>query len=187
VTLNTSPAAGEIDCVVIRPGDVYGPGSRPWTVLPLEAIRSNRFALPRMGRGVFSPLYIDNLLDALLLAIEAPAAAGEVFNVTDGAGISCREFFGRYYEMLGKSGPPVLPTAAAMGLVTLNEVGSRVAAVNTEVNRISMRYLAREGTYSIEKARRLLGYEPKVGLDEGMAATEAWLQEHGLLRGRVAA
>lgn len=180
-------AAGEIECVIVRPGDVYGPGSRPWTVLPLEAIRSNRFALPRMGRGVFSPLYIDNLLDALLLAIEAPETAGEVFNITDGAGISCREFFGRYYEMLGKSGPPVLPTAAAMGLVTLNEVGSRVAAVNTEVNRISMRYLAREGTYSIEKARRLLGYEPKVGLDEGMAATEAWLQEHGLLRGRVAA
>ena len=180
-------AAGEIECVIIRPGDVYGPGSRPWTVLPLEAIRSNRFALPRMGRGIFSPLYIDNLIDALLLATDTPEAAGEVFNITDGAGITCREFFGRYYAMLGKSGPPVLPTPAAMGLVALNEVGSRVAAVATEVNRVSMRYLAREGTYSIDKARRVLGYEPKIGLDEGMAATETWLQEHGLLRSRVAA
>ena len=44
-----------------------------------------------------------------------------------------------------------------------------------------MRYLARTGTYSIEKARRVLGYEPEVGLEEGMARTEAWLREHGLL------
>ena len=45
-----------------------------------------------------------------------------------------------------------------------------------------MRYLARPGTYSIEKARELLGYEPAVGLDEGMRRTEDWLREHGLLR-----
>jgi nucleoside-diphosphate-sugar epimerase len=44
-----------------------------------------------------------------------------------------------------------------------------------------MRYLARRGTYSIEKARRLLGYEPAVALDEGMRRTEAWLREQGLL------
>jgi nucleoside-diphosphate-sugar epimerase len=45
-----------------------------------------------------------------------------------------------------------------------------------------MRYFARAGTYSIDKARRLLGYEPRVGLEEGMARTEAWLGDHGLLR-----
>ncbi len=56
-------AAGEIECTVIRPGDVYGPGSRPWTVLPVDAIRQNRFFLPAMGRGIFSPVYVDNLLD----------------------------------------------------------------------------------------------------------------------------
>ena len=44
-----------------------------------------------------------------------------------------------------------------------------------------MLYLARPGGYSIEKARRLLGYDPRVDLDEGMRRTEAWLREQRLL------
>jgi nucleoside-diphosphate-sugar epimerase len=46
---------------------------------------------------------------------------------------------------------------------------------------VSMRYFARTGTYSIEKARRLLGYRPAVDLAEGMARTEQWLRAEGLL------
>jgi nucleoside-diphosphate-sugar epimerase len=44
-----------------------------------------------------------------------------------------------------------------------------------------MRYLARTGTYSIAKARRVLGYEPAIDLDEGMRRTEVWLRGEGLL------
>ncbi|BBH69786.1 hypothetical protein ACTI_64710 [Actinoplanes sp. OR16] len=44
-----------------------------------------------------------------------------------------------------------------------------------------MRYFARTGTYSIDKARRVLGYEPRVGLDEGMKRTAAWLRANGLI------
>jgi len=175
-------ASGEIECVILRPGDVYGPGSRPWTVLPVEAIRSNRFVLPANGKGIFSPLYVDNLVDATLLAAERPEALGEVITVTDGAGVTCNEFFGRYSQMLGKSAPRGLPKVAAMGLAALPEAAAAIGGTSTESNRAAMRYLARPGTYSIEKARTLLGYEPMIGLDEGMAATEKWLREHGLLR-----
>jgi nucleoside-diphosphate-sugar epimerase len=45
-----------------------------------------------------------------------------------------------------------------------------------------MRYLARPGTYSIDRARTTLGYEPAVDLETGMRETETWLREHGLLR-----
>ena len=146
-------------------------------MLPLEAIRSNRFVAPaRWARASSAPLYVDNLVDGVLLAADAPEAAGEVFTITDGAGVTCREFFGHYYRMLGKRRPPVLPTPAAMGLVALPEAAARIGGADTEINRIGMRYLARTGTYSIEKARRVLGYEPEVGLDEGMRRTEAWLR-----------
>ena len=50
-----------------------------------------------------------------------------------------------------------------------------------EIRPETMRYLARRGTYSIAKARRELGYAPRVGLAEGMARTEVWLRERGLL------
>ncbi len=180
-------AAGEIECTVIRPGDVYGPGSRPWTILPLEFIKANRFALPAMGKGVFSPLYIDNLLDGLLLAADAPEGSGEVFTLSDGVGVSCAEFFGHYYRMLGKRGPALIPTPLASAASAASEAIARIGGVPTEFNRASMRYLARTGTYSIEKAREKLGYEPDVDLAEGMRRTEAWLQEQGLLKGGTSA
>jgi hypothetical protein len=48
-------ACGEIDCTIIRPGDVYGPASRAWVIVPLEMMRAGQFLLPDRGRGVFSP------------------------------------------------------------------------------------------------------------------------------------
>ncbi|HST70348.1 MAG TPA: NAD-dependent epimerase/dehydratase family protein [Solirubrobacterales bacterium] len=174
-------AAGEVPVTVIRPGDVYGPNSRPWTVLPLAEIRANRFALPAMGRSVFSPVYIENLVDGVLLTIDEPRAAGQVYTLSDGVGVTTREFFGHYFRMLGKRGPICLPTPVALFLAKLNEIAYRFRDGTTEVNPDTIRYMTRRGTYSIEKARRELGYEPRVDLAEGMARTERWLREQRLI------
>ena len=174
-------AEGRIATTVIRPGDVYGPGSRPWTVLIVEAIRKNQFLLPAMGKGIFSPAYIDNLVDGIVLAASRDEGAGQVFTISDGIGVSNREFFGHYYRMLGRKGPRCVPTPAAMALVAVPEAAAVVSGSRTEISRESMRYFTRTGTYSIEKARRLLGYEPAVGLEQGMKQTEAWLRSQGLL------
>jgi nucleoside-diphosphate-sugar epimerase len=174
-------AAGEIECTIVRPGDVYGPGSRPWTVLPLEIIKSNRFLLPAMGRGVFSPVYVDDLVSGLVLAAERPEAAGQVFTIGPERGVPAKEFFAHYFRMLGKRGPLCLPTPLAVAAGRTAGAAERLRGNRTEINAASMLYLARPGGYSIEKARRLLGYEPKVDLDEGMRRTEAWLREQRLL------
>lgn len=174
-------AAGEVEATIVRPGDVYGPRSRPWTLLILEAIRSGQFVLPARGKGIFSPTYVDNLLDGMLLAATKAEGAGQVFMISDGVGVTTAEFFGRYYRMLGRSGPRSLPTAAAVALSAVPELFGALTGSPTEVRRESMRYLARTGTYSIEKARSMLGYEPAVDLEEGMRRTERWLREEGLL------
>ena len=174
-------AAGEVPVTVVRPGDVYGPGSRPWTVLPVEAIRDRRFVLPAMGRGVFSPVYVDNLLDGVELAGTREAGAGQVFTLSDGAGVTTKEFFGHYCRMLGVRGPIGAPTPVALAAAA---AVSRLAALRgeaTEVNPVAARYLARTGTYSIAKAREVLGFAPAVGLGEGMARTEVWLRAQGLV------
>lgn len=174
-------AAGEVAVTVIRPGDVYGPGSRPWTVLPLAEIRANRFALPALGKGVFSPVFVENLVDGVLLAIDEPRAAGQVYVLSDGVGVTTKEFFRYYFQMIDKRGPICLPTPVALALARLNEIAYRFRSATTEVNPATIRYMTRRGTYSIDKARRELGYEPQVNLAEGMARTEAWLREEGLI------
>jgi nucleoside-diphosphate-sugar epimerase len=170
-------AEGEIDCTVVRPGDVYGPRSRPWTVIPVEEIRARRLILPAMGRGVFSPAYVDNLVDGIVLAATREEGAGRVFTLSDGVGVESRHFFGRYARMLGRRRVAVAPTAVVGALARAISVFSR----DSEVTPAAVEYLTRRGTYSIERARSLLGYEPAVGLDEGMARTEAWLRGEGLL------
>ncbi len=174
-------AAGLTEVVVVRPGDVYGPGSRPWTLLPLELIRRRSFAVPARGRGVFSPVFIDDLVEGVGLTVRHPDAGGEVFTLSGGVGVSTAEFFGHYHRMLGTRGPVCLPTSVSLALAAGVDRAARAAGRSTEVNPTSMRYFTRTGTYSIEKARRVLGYEPQVGLEAGMALTEAWLREQGLL------
>ena len=72
----------EIEVVIIRPGDAYGPGSRPWIIAPLEAIAKNQFMLPEKGEGFFRPIYIDDLVRGIALASGHPDAAGEIFNLS---------------------------------------------------------------------------------------------------------
>jgi nucleoside-diphosphate-sugar epimerase len=174
-------AAGEVACTVIRPGDVYGPRSRPWTVLPVEMLRAGRMFLPAGGRGIFSPVYVDNLIDGIVLAAASPAAAGHVFTITDDAGVTTREFFGRYATLLGVPPPRSIPTGLAAALAAVAGPLDRLRDPASELNPMSARYLARRGTYSIDKARRVLGYAPRIRLDEGFDRTAGWLREQGLI------
>lgn len=176
-------AAGEVACTVVRPGDVYGPGSRPWVLIPLEMMRKRQFMLPARGRGVFSPVFIDNLLDGIVAASLAGDGSGQIFNITDGLGLPCREFFGYHHRWLGRRGAPLsLPTplartaAAAGGLVL-----GRLLRQDTEISPGTMAMLSRTAGYSIAKATKVLGYTPSVSLPEGMDRTERWLRERRLI------
>ena len=134
-----------------------------------------------MGRGVHSPVYVDDVVDGIVLAARAPVAAGQIFTIAGPRGVPSREYFGHLFRMLGRRGPICIPTAPAIALAHAADAINRARGRRTDVNAISMRYLARPGTYSIDKARRMLGYAPAIDLDEGMARTEAWLRAEGLL------
>ncbi len=176
-------AAGEVACTIIRPGDVYGPGSRPWVLIPLSMMRKNQFFLPAHGKGVFSPVYIDNLLDGIEAAALSSAGAGQIYNITDGTQPTCREFFAHHWHWLGRKGtPPLLPTRLASGVVALGAwLLNDVLKQNTEISTGSLAMLKRQAGYSIAKAQLQLGYQPKVDLSRGMAMTESWLRSEKMI------
>lgn len=174
-------AAGEIAASILRPGDVYGPGSRPWTVLPVEMMRRHQVLLPAHGRGVFDAVYVDDLVAMVALVADREDAVGQIFNVSGGAPVETRTFFGHYARMLGRRPPPELGTAAAS--IVTGTVGAVLRALgrSSEASAATMRMLASRGSLSIEKARVVLGYDPAVDLEEGMRRTEAWLRSEGYL------
>ena len=169
-------AGGELSCTIIRPGDVYGPGSHFWTVTPVREIKRGRIVLPAMGKGHVTPVYVDDLVEGVMRAAAQPEGEGHVFTLTGGAAVETRDYFGRYARMVGKQRVPVAPTPVVVALAaTMGRISGG------EVTPDAVRYLTRHGNYSIEKARSMLGYEPAVDLDEGMRRSEQWLREEGLL------
>ena len=173
---------GEVVATIVRPGDVYGPRSRGLTVLPVQMIKSGQMVLPAGGHGQIGPVYVDNLVDGVLLAAESDEARGEIFTIADGPAAEVGEFFANYARMLGKPPPRTLPTPAARALAAAGGLLATLSGMDTELSAASVDYLAKRcGAYSIEKARRVLGYEPKVSLEEGMRRTEEWLRSEGLV------
>ncbi|MFD1810732.1 NAD-dependent epimerase/dehydratase family protein [Rhodococcus gannanensis] len=174
--------AGEIDVTVIRPGDVWGPGS-VWVRSPIaEMAKPTGFPLPDGGNGVFSPVYIDNFVDGAVLILASDQAAGQVFTVTDGVGVRCADFFGHLAEMSGGT-IRTLPMTVAMPLADVVGGILRRLGQPSDLCAGTMWLLNRPGTYSIEKARTILGYEPVVSIDEGMGRVRDWARESGLIAG----
>lgn len=177
-------AAGEIACTIVRPSDVYGPGSRPWVLIPLEMIRKGLFLLPAHGRGLMAPIYIDDLVEGIVLAAGLDAGAGQIFNLLGVGPVPTAEFFAHHVRWAGRSGPPrSFSTPTALRLAGLASIVGKLVRRPSEASRESMLMLSKTHTVSMEKARRLLGYEPRIGLAEGIERTEAWLRERGELAG----
>jgi nucleoside-diphosphate-sugar epimerase len=173
-------AAGEIECTIIRPVDVYGPGSNPWVVLPLQVIRKGQMLLPDGGNGIFSPVYIDNFVDGTLLAISSDTAAGQIFILGDGYGVTCADYFGKLADMAGER-VRTLPVRAAIPLANVMGFVQRRLGQASELNAATVLMLNRPGTYSIDKARHVLGFDPLVTYDDGMNRVEAWARAEDLV------
>ncbi len=174
-------AAGEVSCTIVRPADVYGPGSRPWTILPVQMIKKGLFFLPAYGKGLFRPVYIDDLVNGIFLAAATDIAAGHIFLIGGEQVVPCKEFFGHYYRMLGKKGPPVLSTPLAVALAEAGRLLFKMVGKSTELGRGAMEMLAKKTSVSNAKARLLLGWEPLVSLEEGMRRTEIWLRQQKII------
>ncbi len=173
-------AAGDIDITVIRPGDVWGPGS-VWVRSPLAELRKpTGFPLPNGGNGIFSPIYIDNFVDGLVLAVASTDAIGQVFNITDGVGIRCAEFFGHLAAMCNGTIRTVPMRIAAPAADVLGSLLRRFGQ-QTDLSAGAMGLLNRPGTYSTEKARTLLGHRSRVPIDEGMRRVADWARAEGLI------
>jgi nucleoside-diphosphate-sugar epimerase len=145
---------------VIRPGDVYGPGSQPWVVRPLEMMRKGRFYLPAPGDGLVTPVFVDDLVDAIVRALREPRTAGRAYTVWDGTPVTAREFFGYHARSLGQQKVRVMP--APLLRLSARAVGAGPAAVT---------FMSRRAAYPNARAREELGWRPRVSLAEGMART----------------
>lgn len=165
--------------VIVRPASTYGPRGTAWTTGPIEKIKAGRLVLIGQDRGLVTPGYIDNVVEGLSLALTHSHAPGEAFNLCDDQAVTYRQFYLAYANMLGIDTLPTLPgivaTLARLGPVNL----LRRLARRPTAGAWSRHFRFNPSQFSVAKAKRLLGYEPKIGFEEGMRRTEAWLRTSG--------
>jgi nucleoside-diphosphate-sugar epimerase len=167
--------------VVIRPANVYGPRSSFWTVGLVMMIKSGALTLIDGGRGMSNHVYVDNLVDAMILAAKNDAAVGEAFIISDGARTPWTDFLAGYARMVGRDPLPSMSKSRAWLVGLMNELASHVTRKSPGLTRAIVGFWTQTGTFDISKARNVLGYEPRITLDEGMKLTEEWLREAGHL------
>ena len=160
---------------IVRPALVYGPRAESWTINMVKLVKKGVPLLFGDGSGTAYPVYIDNLVDGMLLTAVHPAAVGEAFNFSDPA-ITMQEFFKYYGEMCGRK-PRRLPFWVANIMLVFNNWFN----LNLPINEDRLKRIALKIEYPTTKAEDLLGYKMRVPIPEGMQRTEVWLREEGLI------
>jgi acetylornithine/succinyldiaminopimelate/putrescine aminotransferase/nucleoside-diphosphate-sugar epimerase len=169
--------------VILRPATVYGPGSADVVGEIARAIRGRNMLLVDGGRAVAGLCYVDNLVDAAVLALRHEAAPGNAFNVSDGLGITWKEFTDGLATGLGYAKVRwSLPYWMANSIGFSLEHGYRLLRKTTGLNappllsRQAVQVLGNNQDFSNRKAREMLGWEPRVDYSSGLEATIAWLK-----------
>jgi nucleoside-diphosphate-sugar epimerase len=174
---------GALDAVILRPATVYGPGSTDVIGAIARAIQGGHMLLVNGGRAIAGLCYVDNLIDAAVLALRHEAAPGNAFNVSDGLGITWKEFTDGLAEGLGCSKVRwSLPYWMANSVGFALEHGYRLLRRSVNLNappllsRQAAQVLGKNQDFSNRKVREMLGWEPRVDYATGLEATLAWLR-----------
>jgi nucleoside-diphosphate-sugar epimerase len=167
---------------VIRPGLVYGPGDLHLLNFFVTIKKGPFPPIIDGGRALIHPVYINDMTKAFLLAAEKPEAIGHRYNIAGDHPVSFKELSTAIAHSLGKE----LPRGSIpLWLANLaSDIFALIPGFQGErapLTRSRVKFLTNSRVYSIDRARKDLGYAPEVGLEEGMKLTAAWYQKHGYL------
>jgi len=146
-----------VPVVTVRPFNIYGPrqvGEGAIHAFITRALRNEDLLVHGTGEQLRSWCYVGDIVDALMLCLGNPAAAGHCFN-------------------LGNPRATLTVHALAQSVVRVCESSSRLVLVPRPYADVELR------VPNIDKARRVLGFEPRVDIEEGLRRTAAWYRERG--------
>ena len=173
--------------VVVRPGGIYGCGDLRFLKL-FKAIRTGRFAMIGSGKVRNQLVYIDDLIDGILLCGTSEKAIGNVYILTGNEPATLNQLAETIAEILN-----VRPTRRRIPFTPVYLAGffcemiCKPLGLDPPLHRRRVKFFSNTRWFDISKARAELGYEPKVDLRTGLGRTAKWYQERGFLCSAMAA
>jgi nucleoside-diphosphate-sugar epimerase len=168
--------------VVLRPGFIYGPRDR--TVLPrlMQKLKTKEVKYIGSSSYAMNNIFVGNLVHAAFLALDNPKAVGEVFNLTDGEKTSKKRFITSIAKGINLPSPFFIPVPLWLAKLIASSMEKKAlkngAQQAPKVTRANIKFLGLNLDFSIEKAKRILGYAPIKTFDEGIAETLNWYKNN---------
>ncbi len=160
---------------ILRPKAIFGPGDT--TLLPrlIDAARIGR--LPQIGDGsnLVDLTYVDNVVHALVLALEASTSFGKTYTITNAEHVPLWDLIRHVLQRVGVTKPlRSVPFRVAYALAWGMEWRARLLGGEPRLTRYTTAILGRTQTYDLRAARQDLNYEPLVSIADGVERTLAW-------------
>jgi nucleoside-diphosphate-sugar epimerase len=166
---------------VARPTAIYGPGDLRLLKM-FRLIARRRFPILGDGKIYYHMVYVTDLVTGLRLLAEHPKAVGETFIVGGATFHTLNEICETIANAVGAAPPRLhLPARPFQLAGSLCERISIPLGLTPPIYRRRVDFFTKSRAFSIEKARRLLGYAPRVELDEGIRLTADWYRREGYL------
>lgn len=171
-----------MDVTIVRPTAIYGPGDPGRWLMLFRMAQKGRFLMFGDGETTYHPVYIDNLVDLFLLAAEKPEASGRTYIGGDERYYTLNDIVRMVGEAIDVDVDivhlPFWPLWLASAAV---EFACKPFGIEPPLFRRRADWFRQVRAFRIDRAKRELGYEPKVGLAEGLRRTAEWYRENGYL------
>jgi nucleoside-diphosphate-sugar epimerase len=168
--------------VTLRPTAIYGPGDPERFLMLFKMVSNGRFLMFGSGEAHYHPLYIENLVDAFELAAAADNGRGQAYLIGDERHYSLNELVMAIAGALGiQVNIRKMPFWPLWSAALLCEIGYKPFRADPPLFRRRVDWFRQNRAFSIEKAKRELGYQPKIGLEEGLARTAEWYRQQGYI------
>jgi nucleoside-diphosphate-sugar epimerase len=174
-------AQDRLPIVVFRPGGIYGPRDLRFLKL-IKAISAGRFVMLGSGEVIYQMIYIDDLIDGILLCGTKEKAIGNVYILTGEEPTTLNQLVQVIAEVLDVRPPhlrfPVTPVYLAGCMC---ELLCKPLGINPPLYRRRVDFFRKTRCFVISKAKRELGFTPQTDLKAGVGRTVDWYREHGYL------
>lgn len=171
-----------IEVTTIRPCSIYGPGDVRLLKM-FRMIQKKIFFFVGDGSPNFHPVYIDDLVQSFILAMNEPAAAGEVFIVGGPRYLPLREFANKAANAIQAPKPFIFLPYSLMNLIAkVCEAIFIPLGLQPPLHGRRLRFFKHNRAFDISKAKKVLGYSPKIDVDEGFRRTVSWYRQKALLK-----
>jgi len=172
-------AREHLPAVIVRPDQIFGPGDHLHFGRMAARLRAGKGVIVGSGDNALPLVYVSDAVEGLLLALDHEAAVGRAYNVTNDNPLTQKQFLHAIACAIGVHPPrrhvPYRAVYAA-GYAAERLTTPTRARGRPPVTRLGVAFLGTDNRYAIGRARRELGYEPRVDLRDGVRLAAAWYQ-----------